>query len=250
MKPPSGMMPFYSQFPELAERETRVAFIPFPQAGLPMGKFAFVEHYCGDLECDCRRVLIMVTAQHDPTTVLATINFGWESEKYYANRLWGDHAMAAEIRMASLDPLLPQSESAGALLGLFQQIVQNDRAYVERLARHYRMFKEAITPSSTAKSDSQAVTLAPTTPISTCTVQPNLEKIDEAVLALLHLTSFTEGKGETAVVRARKGLDETALDRLRKKGFIAESPREGRCVVLTRAGTQQAKELFEKLFGQ
>jgi hypothetical protein len=36
-------------------------------------------------------------------------------------------------------------------------------------------------------------------------MEPNLDKIDDAVLALLHLTSFTEGKGEFAVMRAWKG---------------------------------------------
>jgi hypothetical protein len=41
----------------------------------------------------------------------------------------------------------------------------------------------------------------------------NLDKIDDAVLALLYLTSFTEGKGESAFTRAWKGLDWGALDR-------------------------------------
>lgn len=38
-------------------------------------------------------------------------------------------------------------------------------------------------------------------------MKPNLDKIDDAVLALLHLTSFTEGKGEFAYTRAWKGHD-------------------------------------------
>ena len=49
-------------------------------------------------------------------------------------------------------------------------------------------------------------------------MKPNTDKIDDAVLALLHLTSFTEGKGEFAFTRARKGHDWEALDRLHQKG--------------------------------
>ena len=40
----------------------------------------------------------------------------------------------------ALDPLNPQSQYAGALLRLFEQAIK-DHAYVERLQRHYRMFK-------------------------------------------------------------------------------------------------------------
>ncbi len=42
-------------------------------------------------------------------------------------------------------------------------------------------------------------------------MQPNLDKIDDAVLALLHLTSFAQGSGEFAVTRAWKGHDWDAL---------------------------------------
>jgi hypothetical protein len=38
-------------------------------------------------------------------------------------------------------------------------------------------------------------------------MKPNTDKIDDAVLALLHLTSFTEGKGELAFTRVWKGHD-------------------------------------------
>jgi len=44
--------------------------------------------------------------------------------------------------------------------------------------------------------------------------------IDDAVLALLYFTSFTEGKGEFAVTRAWKSHDWEALNRLCDRGFI------------------------------
>jgi len=44
-------------------------------------------------------------------------------------------------------------------------------------------------------------------------MKPNLGKIDDAVLALLLLTSSTEGKVELAFTRAWKGHDWDALAR-------------------------------------
>jgi len=41
----------------------------------------------------------------------------------------------------------------------------------------------------------------------------NPDKIDDAALAMLYLTSFSEGKGVFAVARARRGHDWNALDR-------------------------------------
>jgi hypothetical protein len=79
-------------------------------------------------------------------------------------------------------------------------------------------------------------------------MQPNLDKIDDAVLALLFLTSFTEGKGEFAVTRAWKGHDWDALDRLHRKGFIADPKSKSKSVMFTAAGQKRAEELFRRLF--
>jgi hypothetical protein len=57
-------------------------------------------------------------------------------------------------------------------------------------------------------------------------MKPSTDKIDDAVLALLHLTSFTEGKGELAFTRAWKGHDWGALDRLHQKGLISDTGRD------------------------
>jgi hypothetical protein len=79
-------------------------------------------------------------------------------------------------------------------------------------------------------------------------MEPNLDKIDDAVLALLHLTSFTEGKGEFAVMRAWKGHDWHALDRLCQKGFIGDPKNKNKSVVFTETGRLKAEELFRRLF--
>ena len=72
--------------------------------------------------------------------------------------------------------------------------------------------------------------------------KPNPDKIDEAVLALLHLTSFREGHGDFAVTRAWKGHDWEAL------GLISDPVGKAKSVVLTEAGERRAEELFQRLF--
>jgi hypothetical protein len=77
-------------------------------------------------------------------------------------------------------------------------------------------------------------------------MQPNTDKIDDAVLALLHLTSFREHKGEAP--RAWKGHDWDALARLHAKGYISDPVGKAKSVVLSEEGARRAEELFTKLF--
>lgn len=70
------------------------------------------------------------------------------------------------------------------------------------------------------------------------------DKIDDAVLALLHLTSFSEGPA----VGAWKGHDWDALNRLHEKGFISNPKSKAKSVALSSEGAKRAKELFEKMF--
>jgi hypothetical protein len=67
------------------------------------------------------------------------------------------------------------------------------------------------------------------------------EKIDEAVLALLYLT-LHDG------VRAWKGHDWDALDRLYQKGMIDNPVGKAKSVVLTDEGLAESERLFRKLF--
>jgi hypothetical protein len=66
------MIPFYSRLPELAAHETRGVVILPGQLGVPVGHYAFVEFYCEEEDCDCRRVLLQVWKSDRPGVVLAT----------------------------------------------------------------------------------------------------------------------------------------------------------------------------------
>ena len=70
------------------------------------------------------------------------------------------------------------------------------------------------------------------------------DKIDEAVLALLHLTSFVE----QGITRTWKGHDWDALDRLFAKRMISNPKSNAKSVILTDAGAKCARELFEAHF--
>ena len=67
------------------------------------------------------------------------------------------------------------------------------------------------------------------------------DRIDDAVLALLHLTLHDED-------RALKGFDSDALGRLHRKGMIDDPAGESKSVALTGDGLQRSKQLFEAMF--
>ncbi len=69
------------------------------------------------------------------------------------------------------------------------------------------------------------------------------DKVDEVVLALMYLTLHDE-------VRAWKGFDFEALNRLHSKGFIRDPRNKTKSVVLTEGGLARSRALFEQYFGR
>ena len=114
-----------------------------PSSSLSAGEYAFVEFYCEDLNCDCRRVFLQVIARHQRDQVLASINYGWEKESFYRKRMSWDPDSAREIVRGSLDPINQQSEHAEELLELFQRRVL-DEVYRLRLRRHHQLFRDEL----------------------------------------------------------------------------------------------------------
>ena len=125
-----GMMLFHSLFPDVAEKETRVATVP-PGGVLPPDTYAFLDLYCVDRGCDCRRVLINVLAQATGNHV-ATINHAFDPSN-----------ADEDLGQTYLDPLNPQSRWADDLRLLFLLLLR-DPDYVARLERHYGMVKDAV----------------------------------------------------------------------------------------------------------
>jgi hypothetical protein len=133
---------FMQRFPEVGARETRSVTVT-QRPDLPDGEYGFLEFYCDEPGCDCRRVMIDVLRPESGwSKIWATIGYGWESLDFY--RQWGEaHSDPVEMKGPYLDVLNPQSEYSPALLNLFRFVLQSPD-YVERLRRHYQMFRDSV----------------------------------------------------------------------------------------------------------
>ena len=73
---------FYEYFPEIAKRETHsITILEKSDTGLPAGEYGFLELYCNERKCDCRRVFFYVVTP-SRTQPLAVIAYGWESKEF------------------------------------------------------------------------------------------------------------------------------------------------------------------------
>jgi len=141
--------PLYELFPELARAETRSITVLNATTTLPVGSYAFAEMFCNDVRCDCRRAFIQVLADVRPRLrdngPVATISFGWEDESFYRN--WASFPLSnedlSELKGPALASMARQSQYASELLAQFK-ILAHDEAYVERIARHYRAYRQVI----------------------------------------------------------------------------------------------------------
>jgi hypothetical protein len=70
------------------------------------------------------------------------------------------------------------------------------------------------------------------------------EKVDETVLALLYLTSFTQ----SGITRAWKGQDWDVLNRLHEKGLISDPKSKAKSVMLSEDAAKESARLFHKYF--
>jgi hypothetical protein len=143
---------FGARFPVLASEETRVVTILEDDGPIPRGEYGFIEFYCNDIKCDCRRVQIRVCSEnHPPDNSWAGINFGWETEAFYRKWLRASNEDAKGITGASLEPFASNSRYACDFLRLFQTHLMTDQNYVDRLARHYQIFKQSLKKPSGLK---------------------------------------------------------------------------------------------------
>ena len=72
------------------------------------------------------------------------------------------------------------------------------------------------------------------------------EKLEQTVLALLHLTSFKVHHYS----RAWKGHDWQVMNVLYEKGYISDPATKAKSVALTEEGAKLSEALFEKLFAK
>jgi hypothetical protein len=144
---------FHDLFPEIAERENRTITV-LPNSGfeLPAAEYSFLEMYCDEPGCDCRRVFFYVMSSCSKN-LEAIVTYGWEPPSFYAAWMSEDDTfIIADLKGPSLNVGSPQSKHAPAILELVRNILLRDPSYIERLKRHYNMFRSKIdVPKGTSK---------------------------------------------------------------------------------------------------
>ena len=140
------MIGFHLLFPKEAANECRTV-TTLDRAGQPERTFVFMEAYCADPGCDCRRVILNVVDAASRAHV-ATINYAFDPPKPPFD----------DEPQLFLDPLNPQSALSPAILDLTEEMIANDRDYRDRLVRHYAMWKRIVEDAShPAQAKLQAV---------------------------------------------------------------------------------------------
>ena len=146
------MVSFSSEFLDAAFDEAR-SIIAKGRNDIPNGEYIFLDSYCNEPDCDCRRVMINVVSSKAPRDILATINYGWEDIEFYKEFLHGDEEDAEQAAGAALDPLNFQSDLAPAFLKIFKETLT--RGYIETLKEHYKMFKQAVKAKQTIRNEAK-----------------------------------------------------------------------------------------------
>ena len=136
---------FHNFFPQVAKKETRVITI-FDQYTdkVPAGEYSFVELFCNERDCDCRRVFFAVFASNGNEQV-AVIAYGWESYEFYVK--WS-HEDSPDLIHNLQGPVLnlgsPQSDISENILEMFKMHLMQDDYYMERVKKHYKMFRSKV----------------------------------------------------------------------------------------------------------
>ena len=107
---------------------------------LPDGEYSFIDTYCADPGCDCRKTMIQV--MHNGKLV-SVINYGWESAKFY-EKWMGSSAPdnpISKMHGASIDITSPDLVSRDGILALFNALL-ND-IWIAKFERHYNAVKAA-----------------------------------------------------------------------------------------------------------
>uniref|UniRef100_A0A831UGR7 Uncharacterized protein n=1 Tax=Geobacter metallireducens TaxID=28232 RepID=A0A831UGR7_GEOME len=95
---------------------------------IPKGTYGFIEFYCTDKGCDCRRVTIVVL--NEKMQEKAVISMGFDP----------DDSMAGPF----LDDFHKQSSCAGELLGHFVRMLNEQPQFLEMMYRHYREVRAKV----------------------------------------------------------------------------------------------------------
>ena len=112
-----------------------------PDSYLPSGEYHFIDTYCTDNDCDCRKTIIQIFKDEK---LVSIVSFGWESPKYYLQWLGSsrDVEWAKEMSGVSIDPSSPDLVSPDGILRLVNHLM--DETWTSILKEHYRRIRKTI----------------------------------------------------------------------------------------------------------
>ena len=107
---------------------------------LPDGEYKFVDYYCTDKACDCRKTIIQVF--HENRHV-STVDYGWETPKFYLKwqKSTKDKKMAQDMSGLSIDFMSPDLVSAEGILALVKHLM--DEKWRATIKENYRLVRQA-----------------------------------------------------------------------------------------------------------
>lgn len=137
-------VPLGEMYPEIAPYETRSIKIIDDNELVPKGDYGYIEMFCDEPNCNCRRTIIRV--MNDKGESMALIGFGWGTKAQY--RKWFGSPMPNSMYKGMRGPChhdgtMP-SKYAEYFLDFFKNILMKDKNYIERIKKHYRMVRKYI----------------------------------------------------------------------------------------------------------
>ena len=112
---------------------------------LPDGEYSFVDMYCTDSSCDCRKTMVAVL--HKGTNI-ATIDYGWESEAYYEKWIGGGFPGMPKMSGTSI-ATCSNRISPNGILALFNHLL--DKKWTGIFKEHYRLVKARLAEKTKGK---------------------------------------------------------------------------------------------------
>lgn len=207
---PAGIFAsLFELLPSLAEQETKKVILSQEIYGLPAGLYFLAESYCFNKDCDCRKVMINVIA-NDTSKILGTVGFGWESEKYYTEWMFGDKKIGRQMAGAYLEPGSAQNiltDCGTKCLKLVKNSLK-DPDYVNLIKSHYQSFKECPR-KETENNESRSIRMTEETAITLNTFKNG---IPFAEIEFLRAQPFSQQILKEIIFALNHAYDETYFD--------------------------------------
>lgn len=126
-------------------RSVVIADDPF----LPSGEYTFIDTYCTDKTCDCRKTILQIFHEEK---LVSIVSFGWESPSYYQRWLRSPelHEMAKEMSGVSIDFSSPDLVSPKGILLLVKFLL--DEKWISVFKENYRRIRESFKPKPIVRS--------------------------------------------------------------------------------------------------